>query len=166
MVKEAKKRGLPNLQTTPEALAVLKEEKNIKVFENQGVLTRKELQSRYDVYTWTYETVLNYESILMVDMAKTLFVPACLGYVGKLGDVAKVAGARAKAIKSLQKEVADGVEEALESTDKLEAAIKGGATVKIKDTMEALREAIDHLEGIVPKEDWPLPTYAEMLFIY
>ena len=161
-VKEAKKRGLPNLQTTPEALAVLKEEKNIKVFEKQGVLTRKEVQSRYDVYTWTFDTIVNYEAILMVDMAKTLFVPAGLNYAGQL----VASGAKGKAIKDLQKQVTEGVEAILEKAAKLEAVIKSGASVKIKDAMESLRESVDALEGVVSKEQWPLPSYAEMLFIY
>ena len=84
--KEAKKRGLPNLKTTPEALAVTKDAKVIAMFERHGVLTKTELVSRYDVYMETYNTILKYESDLAAQMAKNMIMPAVLSYQGVGGD--------------------------------------------------------------------------------
>ncbi len=168
--KEAKKRGLPNLKTTPEALPVLKEERVIKLFERQKVLTRKEVISRFDVYTSTYETIIKYEADLMVEMAKTMILPAVFEYQEELaGTIASVEGinkTKSTASRSLLKEITQLTEKALNATDVLQTAAKGALTTKTKAAMENLREIVDTLEGLVPQNHWPLPSYAEMLFIY
>lgn len=168
-VKEAKKRGLPNLQSTPEALEVLKEKEVSALFERHGVLTKKELTSRYDVYKETYQTVIKYEASLAANMAKTLFVPAGVDYAGALASSIKATEGAIKTksseVKDLLKSVSKYTDEILARTAKLEKAIEANNTAKMASGMEELREAVDALEGLIPAESWPIPTYAEMLFM-
>lgn len=167
--KEAKKRGLPNLKTTPEALAVTKDAKVIAMFERHGVLTKTELVSRYDVYMETYNTILKYESDLAAQMAKNMIMPAVLSYQGGLAETIKAVETSNKGkvveTRKILKEVTDLTETAWGRIAKLEKASPGGNAEKIKTAMEELRETIDTLEGYVPAETWPMPSYAEMLFL-
>ena len=167
--KEAKKRGLPNLKTTPEALAVTKDPKAIALFERHGVLTRTELISRYDVYMETYNTVLKYEADLAAQMAKNMIMPVVLGYQAELAETIKSVEAvnkgKVQEARKILKEVTGLSETAWEQIGKLEKAAPSGAAEKIKTAMEELRETVDTLEGLVPVETWPLPSYAEMLFL-
>ena len=168
-VKEAKKRGLPNLKTTPEALEMLKKPEIVKVFEKHGVLTSKELKSRYDVYTEAFDTTIDYEAKLASDMAKTLILPAAINYQEELADTIKTVESVNKAAstgtRKLLKRITEEVEDALSKADKLDAAIVKGAALKTKAAMAELRKPIDALEGLVPADKWPLPSYAEMLFM-
>ncbi|MCA9400064.1 MAG: glutamine synthetase III [Candidatus Omnitrophica bacterium] len=168
-LKEAKKRGLPNYKTTPEALKVSKSPEAIKLFEKHGVLSKTELISRYDIYMETYETILQYEAALAVDMARTLLIPAAISYMEELAETIKsvesVSKAKLEGTKGLLKDISKLVEKALASTSKLDKLASSKETVKIKETQNELREAIDALEGLVPADLWPLPSYAEMLFM-
>jgi len=168
-VKEAKKRGLPNLKTTPEALKTMKTPEAIKLFERQGVLSETELLSRYEVYTETYETIIQYEAQLSADMAKTTIIPAAMDYqIGLAETIKSVEGinkTKSTSSRKLLKEVSQETEGALVAVAALEVAISEGSTQKMKRGMEKLREVIDGLEGLVPADSWPLPSYAEMLFI-
>ncbi len=167
--KEAKKRGLPNLKTTPEALAVTKDPKAIALFERHGVLTKTELISRYDVYMEIYNTVLKYEADLAAQMAKNMIMPAVLGYQAELAETIKSVEAvnkgKVQETRKILKEITGLCETAWEQIGKLEKAAPGGAAEKIKSAMEDLRETVDTLEGFVPTDTWPLPSYAEMLFL-
>jgi glutamine synthetase len=167
--KEAKKRGLPNLKTTPEALAVTKDPKSIALFERHGVLTKTELLSRYEVYMATYATVIDYEAKLAVDMARTMIVPAALDYQAGLAETIKsvegINKAKATAARRLLKGVANLTEDILEGIEELKTAVEGGSPAKTKTAMGTLRECVDTLEGLVPADKWPLPTYTEMLFL-
>ncbi|MBP9853861.1 MAG: glutamine synthetase III [Candidatus Omnitrophica bacterium] len=168
-VKEAKKRGLPNFKTTPEALKAIKDPKNQKAFESQGVLSKKELDSRYDIYMETYESILKYESSLMVDMARQLAIPAGLDYAECLAETIKsvesVNKTKSTAARKILKEVSKLTEAAINGADKLETANAGSDTDKKKAAMEGLRESVDALEGLLPSDRWPMPSYTEMLFI-
>jgi len=168
-VKEAKKRGLPNLKTTPEALKVTKDPETIKLFERQGVLTKAELLSRYEVYMETYETIIQYEASLAANMVKTTIIPAAMDYQIGLAETIKsvesINKTKSTASRKLLKEVSTRTEAAITAVSNLEAALEGGSAQKAKAGMEALREIVDALEGLVPTESWPLPSYAEMLFI-
>ncbi|MDP8266861.1 MAG: glutamine synthetase III [Candidatus Aceula meridiana] len=168
-VKEAQKRGLPNLKNTVEALGEVTKPEVVNLFEKYSVLTKKELVSRHDVYLETYETIINYEASLTADMAKTIILPAVVTYQNELADTIKSVEAvnktKSKASRKLLKEITAKLEESLELTDKLEGAIKKGDPLKTKAAMVALRKPIDVLEGLVPADLWPLPSYAEMLFM-
>jgi len=168
-VKEAEKRGLPNLKTTSEALEVLKDPKVVKVFEKYNVLSKKELMSRYEVYLETYNTIIAYEAKLSVDIAKTMIIPAALNYQEELADtissVEMINEIQSKGSRKLLKEVSKSTEAALERISKLEDAIAKGESLKTKKAMDLLRKEVDALEGLVSADLWPLPSYAEMLFM-
>ncbi|OGX35992.1 MAG: glutamine synthetase [Omnitrophica WOR_2 bacterium RIFCSPHIGHO2_02_FULL_52_10] len=168
-VQEAKKRGLPNLKTVPEALKESITPEAIKVFERQNVLSKREVQSRYDVYMEGYETIVKYEAELSATIAKTTIIPVALAYQSGLAEtirsVEAVNKTQSTASRKLLKEVSKKTEEALSATDKLKAEIATGSVVKMKAGMKALRSIIDSLEEVVPAEQWPLPSYAEMLFL-
>lgn len=168
---EAKKRGLLNLKATPESLAVLKEDKTLKLFEKHGVLSKKELNSRYEVYIHNYHTVVTMEANCALLIAKTQIIPAVMDYQNHLATGIKNVAAVAKtnkttATKSLLKEICEYTEATLKASDELEAAIAKHDPAKMLAGMAKVRESADALEGLVPKDRWPLPSYAEMLFIY
>ena len=169
-LNEAKKRGLPNFTETPEALEILNSAEAGKLFEKYGVLTKQELKARYDTFKDTYRSVINYEAELSVNMAKTLFIPACISYADGLAEsirsIESVSKSKVKELRKILDEVTELTESAIAAVAKLETAIKGGSTKKIKEGMEEVRGLIDTLEGLVPKDNWPLPSYAEMLFLY
>jgi len=164
---EAKKRGLPNLKSTPESLAVLKEEKNIKVLEKHGVLSRKELASRYEIYKHAYATTTQLEGSCAATMARTQIIPAALAFERDLAETIKIVGTAGKttATKKLLKEVAGLTEDAIVAADSLEAALAKHDSAKTNAGMLKLREAVDSLEALVPADKWPLPSYAEMLLM-
>ncbi|MFA5089086.1 MAG: glutamine synthetase III [Candidatus Omnitrophota bacterium] len=167
---EAKKRGLPNLKKTPEALRVMKEEKTIQLFERQGVLSKRELLSRYGVYTHTYETTIHMEASCAIVIAKTMILPAALEYQNALAATIKTVEevdkkSLTKATRELLKKLCEETDKAFGALSKLESLIDGKASDKIVDTMGELREAVDALESLVPAGKWPLPTYSEMLFM-
>lgn len=168
-LKDAKKRGLPNLKTTPEALEAVKDPAVIGLCEKQCVLSKKELLSRYDVYMEAYETIIGYEAGLAADMAKTTIIPVALDYQIELAETIKnvesITKTKSTASRKLLKDVSKETEKAIVAVGNLETALKSNAVKKMKTGMESLREVIDALEGLVPANRWPLPSYAEMLFI-
>lgn len=168
---EAKKRGLPNLKNTPEALAVMKEEKTAKLFEKHGVLTRKELFSRYEVYMHGYNTVVMMEGNCALNMARTMFIPVAIKYQNTLATAIKSVESvsksnKTKASRSVLKEACALTDTAITTCDELEKSIEKHDAAKILAAMEKLRSAVDALEGIVPSAQWPVPHYYEMLFLY
>lgn len=169
-VKEAKKRGLPNLGTTPEALPALRSPEAIKLFEKHKVLSRKELESRVDIYMDSYKTIIKYESDLAVEMVKTMILPSAIAYAESLAESIKsieaVNKTKSTAIRKLLKDLNKDIEETMSRLEKLQTAAQGNAADKMKKGMEDLREVVDHMEGLVPADAWPLPSYTEMLFMW
>ncbi len=166
--KEAEKRGLPNLKTTPEALKAMESEDAVKLFEKYKVLSKEELASRNEIYTEQYEKTIDIEAKVATHMAKTMIIPAALEYQGDLADTIeslKDCGCVVKETQKLLKDVSSLTEETLEGVGKVDKAIASGSTVKIIAAMNALRGAVDALECVVADDIWPLPTYAEMLFM-
>ena len=166
--KEAAKRGLPNLKTTPEALKAMKEKSTVDLFEKYGVLKKEEIESRYEIYKEQYEKTVQIEAECALNMAKTMIVPVAIEYQTDLADAirnVKACGGTVKETKELFKEVSKLVEKTLLYIRKLGGSIKGGSSPDIISSMNKLRETVDALEGLVPDEIWPLPTYAEMMFM-
>lgn len=168
--KEAERRGLLNLKKTPEALEQLKGETALKLFEKHGVFTRKELLSRYEVYMHSYHTTVEYEGRCAAEIASTQIIPAALAYQSELAEMIKSVGGVGKgnklgATKTLLKELCAETDMALVSLKQLEDSIAKKKPAKILEGMLKLRESVDNLEGVVPAEKWPLPSYAEMLFV-
>ncbi len=175
--KEAAKRGLPNMKTTVEALQVLGTPAVIELFEKYNVLSKRETQSRLDIYLEQYVKTINVETKLTIEMSKTMIFPAAIRYQGELAKTC----ANLKAVgytfdtDTLDK-VTALVKELQDSTAVLEkiAAHHGGGTLldeakhystKVVPAMLDVRKAADALEAIVADDHWPLPTYQEMLFI-
>jgi len=166
---EAERRGLLNLRTTPDALPYLLHDDVEAVFSNYGVLSRRELESRYEVLLEQYVTKLNIESETAAAIARTMIVPAAARYIAVLtaaqlaelaGEVEGVLQTTVEAIKALE---SANLEENQPLGDILEHA------EYMRDTtvpaMEAVRNGADQLEKLVADDLWPLPKYSEILFI-
>ena len=166
---EARKRGLPVITTTPEALEVLKSPDNIALFEKHGVLSPDELASRYEVFRHEYNQVTQIEAECAVTMARTMILPAALRYQGDLATTIKrtqaVSDAKLTNTQALLKQLSGLCEQGLEQSDALDAAAAGGDAAAMIAAQAALRATVDGLEAIVPDDLRPLPSYAEMMFM-
>ena len=157
---EAKKRGLPNMKTTPEALETLKLKKNIDVLSKHGVLSTVEISSRYEINKHAYHTVVMLEGECASTVARTQLIPAGLEFQAQLTSTAK-----SVTQKKLLKQVSGLIDGALKAADALDAALAKHDAAKTLAGMLKLREVIDELEGVVPAKIWPLPSYAKMLLM-
>ena len=176
-VAEAEKRGLPNLKSTPEALACYDE--FVDVFEATGVLSETELLSRKEILLEEYEKLIKIESRTMVDMAKKDILPAVGSYTKELSEIAcnkKQLGLDAALeIKELEKLSALS-SDAYDKIEALSAAIAGAAAVEgvqeaanyqhdtVIPAMEQLRTVADELEVNTAAKYWPFPAYDKLLF--
>ena len=170
---EAAKRGLPNNKSTVDALPALQTEKAKKLFSTFGVLSERELESRYEIAWERYVKVQNIEANATIEIARTMIVPAAVKYLGELGAASKSKGAS-----KLGDRVASLVDSLLERIELLEkaqhAAHAAGAVhaeakafkEKVIPAQDAVREAADELETLVSDQLWPLPKYRELLFQY
>ncbi|MDC0977665.1 glutamine synthetase III [bacterium] len=179
-VKEAAKRGLLNIKSTVESLTHILSDKNVSTFEKYGVLSKKEMEARFEIYLERYSKQINIEALTMIKIAKREILPAAIRYSILLaesinsvntagGDVTaqgELLNALSKTISSFKSNI-----ERLESTTEKAAAID--ETLKMSEsyrdnvftTMKALRADGDALEDMIPADIWPLPTYAEMIFL-
>jgi len=168
-LKEAEKRGLPNLKKTPEALKAIISDKSIAMFEKYKVLSERELRSRHEVYVGAYEETVLIEGRCALTMARTMIVPAAIKYERKLADtIAAVKSAGADELTStieLLKDVCGETDSALKAIKSLESAIESEDPEKILKAMDVLRKHADNLEGLIPEDIWPLPSYTEMMFM-
>ncbi|MFC1499125.1 glutamine synthetase III [Verrucomicrobiota bacterium] len=167
--KEAKKRGLPNIKTTPEALKALTSESTAELFEKHSVLSHRELESRYEVYRKEYESIIKIEAECAITMVRTMIFPAAMRYADDLASCINEIAASDKASGMsvsgrLLKELTRLCEDALILSEKVEEKNQVSPEETIP-AMNELRDTIDALEGLVPADFWPLPTYAEMMFI-
>ncbi len=166
---EAEKRGLPNLRKTPEALETMLTEKAIKLFGKYNVLSEVELKSRYEVYSEAYEEQVAIEARCALTMAKTMIAPAALEYQAELAETIKVVESTGigelEETRLVLKSICDETGKMLAGIRKLEACEKAGDPKETLAALEALREPVDELEGLLPDNVWPLPTYTEMLFM-
>lgn len=178
-VKEAEKRGLPNIKSMIEAASTLTSDKAVALFEKFGIYTEAELKSREEIIYETYAKSINIEALTMIDMAGKQIIPAVVKYTKVLADsvnAVKAAGADAAVQADLLKQVSKKLEAMQKALVKLEKAeAKGSAMTDAKEqafyykdtimtVMAELRKPADELEMIVDKELWPLPTYGELMF--
>ena len=167
--KEAAKRGLANLRTTPDALPWLLDKQTIAAFKKYKVLSKRELESRYEVFTEQYAVNINIESETASGIARTMLLPAAVRYLNEL---------RASGLDELIDEVQPLIKELHFAQLKLEDAnlaenqpedSPAKWAVYIRDTvipaMDDVRDVADRLEKLVADDLWPLPKYSEMLFI-
>jgi glutamine synthetase len=178
-LKEAKKRGLPNVANSVDALKAYLKDKALNLFEKYEVFTHKELHSRFEIYVEHYAKQVNIEAMAAISMVNKQFIPAALEYATFMADsVSSFKGAKVTAPvqEDLLKKLSTLIASAYKKLGKLEtAAAKAQATgdvVKkaelyrdqVFPAMQALRGDIDALEMIVPQDVWPVPSYAELLF--
>ena len=178
---EAERRGLKNLKTTPDALAHMMDEKNVKLFTDHKVFTVPELASRHEVRLENYCKVINIEALTMLDMVRKDILPAMSSYSCELADgAAKKAAFMPETDCSYEKDMVKSIsallgaafravrktEDDLLSSKSIEGFVELADFYKttILDDMRALRIAVDELETIAPAEKWPYPSYGEMLF--
>jgi len=187
-LKEAKKRKLPNVASTYEALKALIDKKNIALLEKCNVFSKEEIVARYHIWVHTYNTTIEIEAQTLNEMVNASVVPAGYGYQKLLADnlnrlVTLVKQGKIKidkkALEDQKKHLADVVQKIYyvrrnlhEMTNLLERAQKlhheERAKVyfeKLKPLMEHIRKHADALECVVSDEQWDLPKYREMLFI-
>lgn len=176
--EEAAKRGLPNLVTTADALPVLKEQKYVDLFAKYGILNERELFSRYEVYAEQYIGMVNVESNVVVEIAKTIVFPAAIRYQGELAN--SLASLKAIGIESDHKTInkvtslIKNLQDSVAELEELKAGEHSTADVaahcfyikdKVLPKMLEVRGYVDALEGLVADDLWPLPTFQEILFI-
>ena len=178
---EAERRGLPNRKCTPDAMIALKDEKNIALMEEFGVLTKTEMLSRYEVEMEHYSKILNIEARTMLKIANKQLIPAATAYMGEVASAAaaKTAAvegistkAETKVLTALSKytdEMSDATDALQAATDKVSAMDDEAAKAhafhdEVIPAMDALRAAADEAESIVDEDYWPLPCYSRMLF--
>jgi glutamine synthetase len=170
-------RGLSNLRTTADALPALKSPEVVSLFEKAGVLSKAELESRFDVYAEQYINTIAVESRLVVQMAKTIIYPAAVQYLSNLSStIASLTAIGVSLDKGAAQGVADSLGKMTETVSKLvevmdkhdfadtEAHMQFCANT-IRPLMDEVRQYADTLEGEVANDLWPLPTYQEMLFL-
>ncbi len=178
-IKEAERRGLPNIKSMVEAVESLTTDKAVRLFEKFHIFTKAELESREEVLYETYAKTINIEALTMIDMASRQIIPAVVRYTKSLADTViavKDAGADASVQAKLLDQVSSGLAQTKTALEKLQKAVeKAGAMQEGKEqaffyknvvctAMEDLRRPVDGLEMIVEKEAWPYPTYADLMF--
>ncbi len=178
-VKEAEKRGLPNVKSTVASLNAIISPKTVEIFTKYGVLSKEELHSRFEIYNEQYAKQINIEALTSIDMVKKQFIPAGVIYAAELAEsLEKVekAGVKANAQKDILKKVSallDSINTKVATLEKETAAAAGIGDVpkqaeayrdKVFTAMGSLRADVDALEMEMPKDLWPVPSYADLLF--
>ena len=178
---EAAKRGLPNKKNTPAALPALIDPKNIALMEEFGVLTKVEMESRYEVEMEHYSKIINIEALTMLEMARKQLLPAVNAYMSEVANTAasKLAVSENLSVRSETKALtrlsadADAMSDAV---DELQAAVDAAKALSdesakavafhddVLPKMDALRAAADDAETICGEDYWPLPSYSKMLY--
>ena len=178
---EAAKRGLPNKKNTPAALPALIDPKNIALMEEFGVLTKVEMESRYEVEMEHYSKVINIEALTMLEMARKQLLPAVNAYMSEVANTAasKLAVSEKISVRSETKTLtklsadADAMSDAVDTLQDAVDASKALPTEAEKavafhdnvlPAMDALRAAADDAETICGEDYWPLPSYSKMLY--
>ena len=179
--EEAAKRGLPNKKNTPAALPALIEPKNIALMEDFGVLTKVEMESRYEVEMEHYSKIINIEALTMLEMARKQLLPAVNAYMSEVANTAasKLAVSENLSVRSETKALtrlsadADAMSDAV---DELQTAVDAAKALSdesakavafhddVLPKMDALRAAADDAETICGEDYWPLPSYSKMLY--
>jgi glutamine synthetase len=178
-VKDAAKRGLPNITSTVAAIQSLITDKAVKVYEKHSVLSKEELHSRYEIYLENYTKVINIEALTMLEIAKRQILPAALEFSGSIASTLtslKNVSAKSKSAEKLLSELTATTDSFAKNIEALESALD-----KVKDGDNALKHAQyyrdvvfvamgklridgDKLETLIDINYWKMPTYADLLF--
>ena len=178
-VKEAARRGLPNIDNMVDTVEVLTKEKSVKLFERFGIFTKAELESRAEILYETYAKTINIEAKTMLAMAKQQILPAVIKYQKTLAETvyftnqismdASVTVALLSSVTGLLGEMKNAIDTLQVAADAAKALPEGKEKAvyyrdKVTTAMVALRTPVDKLEMIVDKDIWPMPTYADLIF--
>ena len=180
-VKEAKKRGLLNLVSTPEAIPCFKDKKNIDLFKKHNIYSETEIESRCEILLENYCKIINIEALTMVDMINKEIMPAVMRYSKDLADSAAAKKAvcptlSCKAECALAETVSSLTDKLYDKTGELSDAIEkahGGKDIekralfcrdKVLLAMREARSTADELETKVSGDYWPFPTYEDLFF--
>jgi glutamine synthetase len=184
-VKEAKKLGLSNIKTTPEALGAFVSKRTLELFERHNILSEREQHARYDIYLETYTKKIQIESRVIGDLALNHIIPTAIKYQSSLIENVRglkeiTNGAEFKKISQIQMDMITEISEHItviktKVDEMTEARKKANALTdvkqqavdyceKVKDYFEIIRYHVDKLELVIDDESWPLPKYRELLF--
>ena len=180
-VSEAESRGLPNLKSTVECIPTFIKDKNVAVFVKHGILSKSEIESRYEILLENYIKVINIEALTMISMAKTEIMPSAFKYSKELSDTINAVketgmSVEVSAQSSVLKELSPVLSSFASNIQALKKAVEKASSESgllkeaeafhklVVPAMEALRADGDKLEAIIPKDIYPFPTYAELLF--
>lgn len=184
-VKEAAKRGLSNIKTTPQALETYVSKQTIDLFERNNIMTHREQHARYEIYLETYTKKIQIESRVMADLALNHIIPTAIKYQGSLVQNVKglkdiLNGAEFKKVAQIQLDMISEISEHINiiktKVDAMTQARKKANALtdtkkqaieyceKVKSYFDDIRYNVDKLELIVDDENWPLPKYRELLF--
>lgn len=180
-IKEAERRGLPNLNNFVDAKKTLLLEKNVKMFSRMGVLSEKECYSRYEILMENYNKTIKIEALTAIDMVERDILPAVYRYIHELAScINQVRATGIHTVLDTQERLLENIStlavSAEEKLRKLKEAVNEAASAvdvssqgvlyrdKVIPVMQSLRGDIDNLETMVDSRYWPIPTYGEMLF--
>jgi glutamine synthetase len=167
--KEAEKRGLYNLRTTPDALPWLVDKQTVAAFKKYKVLSKRELESRLEVFTEQYAVNINIESETAAGIARTMLLPAAVRHLNELriADLEELIGEVEPLIKELHFALLKLEDANLEENQPDSSPAKWAAYIRdtVIPAMDDVRDVADRLEKLVADDLWPLPKYSEMLFI-
>lgn len=175
-VREAKKRGLLNLKSTPEAYAHFDDEKNVELLTSHGILSVEELEARKNIGLSKYSTVINIEANTMLLMTKKDIIPACIKYSSEIAygiESKESLGLDVSHEKEILTAINSHVKALTENNTVLETAIAKQPAddakraihdyKKIVPAMEEERKIVDELELLIDKKEWPYPDYTDLL---
>jgi glutamine synthetase len=179
-IVEAKKRGLSNLTTTPEALGAMLTPKNISLFTKHEVYTETELRSRHEIFLENYSKTIHIEALTLIDIVNREIVPAVISYQIELAHLVDLKAQFSNSKNSLEAKLLNRLSELgncldtrlttlTEETNSVKRIEDYEESVKayrerVFSAMGQLREVVDELETVVAKKHWPIPTYAEILY--
>lgn len=178
-VKEAERRGLPNIKATVDAFSVLTQSETVSLFEGHKILTKAELESRFHIYLEKYSKQMNIEAGVMLDMVRRYIFPAATAFAGSLARESSslaAVGAVSAPQEKRAKRIAELTGEIYDETEKLEKVLAEAQDIedvftqakqyreKVSVQMAALRAGVDAVEKLVSKDVWPIPTYEDLLF--
>lgn len=178
-VKEAEKRGLLNLKSTPEALPYYLHDKNIKLFTSHEIYTLNEINARYEIGQEHYSKIVNIEALTCLDMLNKDYLPAISKYTKNLAETVQLKNSlginntyefvtlnKISADLSKAFELKMDLEKTLEGAKKIEDCTKLSMYYreKVLPLMEDVREIIDGIELNVDSKDWPVPSYGDLLY--
>lgn len=178
--EEAARRGLPNVKNSVDSLNTMVTDEVISLFKRHCILSEQELRARHEIFLERYSKTIRIEALTMISMAKRQIMPAAIEYSGMVANAASIikgmgarAGSHVRALEIVTGFIADLQDHILileEATAKADSIGETKQAAEFyRDTvipaMETLRATADSLEMIVDAKLWPLPSYADMLFL-